>query len=206
MCALLTFKNVNKAFNDAKKENFKVLGDISFALKQGKTISIVGESGSGKSTLVRLICRLDKVSAGSILFEGRDISKLKGNDLKKYRQNVQIIFQETSNAFSKKMRIIDYMIEPHLNFFNTPKTVATRQAKQLLKHVGLDENILMRYSKALSGGQLQRVTIARAIGINPKLIIFDECTSALDVSIQKQVLSLIMALKKEHGFSAIFIT
>lgn len=206
MSEVLSLKNVEKVFKDNNHMAFKAVDDVSFSLERGKTLALVGESGCGKSTIARLICRLTDVSAGSIFFEGKEISTLKGKALKNYRQNVQIIFQEPYNAFSKRMRIVDYMIEPHLNFFNSKRQLAIDQAVTSLEHVGLDASILQCYSGELSGGQLQRVTIARAISLQPKIIIFDESTSALDVSIQKQVLDLIVALKEEYGFSAIFIT
>ena len=198
--------DVEKHFKDNDGEMFKALNKVSLTLFENESISIVGESGCGKSTAARLICKLLPVDHGKLFFEGRDITDMKHRERKEYYKHVQMIFQEPYNTFSKRMKIKQYMIEPYINFRLMGRREAYSYCTSLLENVGLNDTFMDRYAGQLSGGELQRVTIARTMGLNPKMVVYDECTSALDVSIQKQVIDLILDLKKRNSFSSIFIT
>ncbi|TCO76865.1 ABC transporter ATP-binding protein [Marinisporobacter balticus] len=203
---ILELKDVNKHFRDNDGDIFKAVEDVSITLAKGECIGIVGESGCGKSTLARIIAHLTEVSQGRIIFKGKDIVKLQGDALKAHYKNVQMIFQSPLDTFSPRMTIGGYLIEPFVNFKLMNKKKAYEYAQELLDMVGLDKDYIKKYPNELSGGQLQRVVIARAIGIKPDIIICDECTSALDVSIQKQIINLLLALKEKTDFSNVFIT
>lgn len=203
---LLELKGIGKSFKDGKGTPFKAVHNISLTIKQGEWIGIVGESGCGKSTLARIICHLVAIDDGCMLFKGQDVTKLNKKSLKDYYKNLQMIFQDPLSTFSSRMRIGDYLSEPFINFNILKKKEAAQHAKELLELVGLPAYFTEKYPHELSGGQLQRVVIARAVGVKPDLIICDECTSALDVSIQQQVLQLLIELKQKIQFSNIFIT
>lgn len=203
---ILELKNIHKYFKDNNGKIFNAVNDISIALKKGECIGIVGESGCGKSTIARIISHLTKVSKGKMIFKDEDITTLNKESLKNYYKNVQMIFQDPLGTFSSRMKIGEYLVEPFINFKLMKKKNAYEYAEELLKMVGLNKDYIKKYPNELSGGQLQRVVIARAIGINPDIIICDECTSALDVSIQKQIINLLLELRKKTNFSSIFIT
>jgi peptide/nickel transport system ATP-binding protein len=183
------------------------VNDISFAVYPGETLGLVGESGCGKSTLARTILRLIEPQQGSIEFQGKDITKLKGEAMQILRRDLQIIFQNPFSALNPRMNIGDLIIEP-LAIHQTIKSKAAREerAKYLLSRVGLDPDYLKSYPHQLSGGQRQRVCIARALALNPKFIICDESVSALDVSVQAQVLNLLKELQSEFNLTYIFIS
>lgn len=203
---LLELKNVSKRFRDNNGVSFSALENVDIHLERNQSIGIVGESGCGKSTLAKIISRLIEVSGGSIYFNNEDITSIKGKELRRYYRKVQMIFQDPLATFSARMKVGDYLIEPFINFKIMNKKEAYKYAGDLLEMVGLEKSFLKRYSNQLSGGQLQRVVIARAIGLKPEIIICDECTSALDASIQKQILDLLQKLKKKLQFSTVFIT
>ncbi|MFK5951556.1 MAG: dipeptide/oligopeptide/nickel ABC transporter ATP-binding protein [Desulfobacterium sp.] len=203
---ILELKNINKVFTTSDGRVIHALKGITLSLQKGECIGIVGESGSGKSTLARVVSHLTDVTSGTIHFQGKKITALGGSGLKEYYQHVQMIFQDPLGTFSPRMKIGAYMIEPFLNFKIMTKQQALGYAEKLLERVGLPGEFLKRYPSMLSGGQLQRVVIARAVGLKPDLIICDECTSALDVTIQQQIVDLFRELKKETGFSSLFIT
>jgi peptide/nickel transport system ATP-binding protein len=183
------------------------VNDISFAVYPGETLGLVGESGCGKSTLARTIIRLIEPQQGSIEFQGKDITKLKGEAMQILRRDLQIIFQNPFSALNPRMNIGDLIIEP-LVIHQTIKGKSQREerARYLLERVGLNPNYLKSYPHQLSGGQRQRVCIARALALNPKFIICDESVSALDVSVQAQVLNLLKELQNEFNLTYIFIS
>ncbi len=183
------------------------VNDISFEVYPGETLGLVGESGCGKSTLARTILRLIEPHQGSIEFQGKDITKLRGEAMQILRRELQIIFQNPFSALNPRMNIGDLIVEP-LVIHQTLKSRAARQdrAEYLLERVGLNPNYLKSYPHQLSGGQRQRVCIARALALNPKFIICDESVSALDVSIQAQVLNLLKELQGEFNLTYIFIS
>ena len=197
---VLTIKNLSKNFNKVK-----ALDDVSFELKKGEILGIVGESGSGKSTLAKIITRIVKPDGGSILFKGEDFTRLNSAKLREYRKNVQMVFQNPNSTFSPRMNIGDFLCEGMLNFKLASKKEALKKAKEYLELVKLPTDIMERLPHQLSGGQLQRVVIARALTLSPEVLIYDEATAALDVSVQQDVLKLMYDLRKSCDNSVIFI-
>ena len=197
---VLTIKNLSKNFN-----KFKALDNVSFELKKGEILGIVGESGSGKSTLAKIITRIVKPDGGSILFKGEDFTKLNSAKLREYRKNVQMVFQNPNSTFSPRINIGDFLCEGMLNFKLASKKEALKKAKEYLELVKLPTDIMERLPHQLSGGQLQRVVIARALTLSPEVLIYDEATAALDVSVQQDVLKLMYDLRKSCDNSVIFI-
>jgi peptide/nickel transport system ATP-binding protein len=183
------------------------VNDLNFSVYPGETLGLVGESGCGKSTLARTILRLIEPQQGSIKFRGQDITKLRGESMQILRRELQIIFQNPFSALNPRMNIGDLIVEP-LVIHQTVKSKAKRQerAEYLLQRVGLSGNYLKSYPHQLSGGQRQRVCIARALVLDPKFIICDESVSALDVSVQAQVLNLLKELQQEFNLTYIFIS
>ncbi|WP_349426320.1 ABC transporter ATP-binding protein [Microbacterium sp. LWS13-1.2] len=188
------------------KEPFAAVQDVSFAIPRGETVAIVGESGSGKTTTARMVLRVFEPTSGSIRFDGQDVAKLKGGDLKQFRQRVQPIFQDPYSSLNPMFSIERIISEP-LDFYKrgSSKERAAR-VRQLLDDVALPQTMLRRYPSELSGGQRQRVAIARALALAPDLIVCDEPVSALDVLVQDQVLTLLRDLQREYGLSYLFIS
>ena len=208
---LLKAENLTKSFPVRKGifqlkvgEVHALLG-VSFDIKKKETFGIVGESGSGKSSLGRIILRLDNPDRGSVVFEGRDFLALKGGDLRKARKNIQVVFQDPSTSLDPRMKIGRSVEEPLLIHKIGTKKERKEKVLDLLNKVGLSAEFYDKYPHQLSGGQKQRVGIARAIALNPKLIVCDEAVSALDLSVQAQILNLLEDLQKEMGISYLFI-
>jgi peptide/nickel transport system ATP-binding protein len=185
----------------------KSVDDVSFDVYPGETLGLVGESGCGKTTLGRSILRLVEPTSGNVIFEGRDITKLNNKELREYRKQAQIVFQDPYSSLNPRICIGDSIAEPML-VHGIEKDAKKRRERvcHLLEEVGLEASHYQRYPHEFSGGQRQRICIARALAVNPKLIICDESVSALDVSVQAQVLNLINRLKKEFHFTYIFIS
>ncbi|MBD7911206.1 MULTISPECIES: ABC transporter ATP-binding protein [Clostridium] len=203
--AILKVKNLTKKFNLQDGRTLTAVDNVSFKLFPGECLGIVGESGCGKSTIAKILTQLETVTSGNIIYNGKDITNLKGEELRQNRKKFQMVFQDPVESFNPRMKIGDIVSEPLLNFNLMNKHEAKAETKKLLKMVGITEDFTKRYSHQLSGGQKQRVAIARAISLNPEIIICDEATSALDVSIQEQVIELLMNLQKERNLSYIFI-
>ncbi|AKN31502.1 peptide ABC transporter ATP-binding protein [Clostridium carboxidivorans P7] len=202
---ILKIKNVTKQFDLQDGKKLTAVDNLSFELYSGECLSIVGESGCGKSTLANMITNLETLTSGNIIYNNEDISNLSGEKLRQNRRKLQMIFQDPSESFNSRMRVLEIVSEPLLNFKLMNRAEATLETKKLLQMVGLNEEFISRYPHELSGGQKQRVAIARALSLSPEIIICDEATSALDVSVQEQVLKLLMDLQKEKGLSYIFI-
>ncbi len=208
---LLKAQNLTKSFPVRKGifqlkvgEVHALLG-VTFDIREKETFGIVGESGSGKSSLGRIILRLDKPEKGSVVFEGRDFLALKGGELRKARKNIQVVFQDPSTSLDPRMKIGRSVEEPLLIHKIGTKKERKEKVLDLLNKVGLNPEFYDKYPHQLSGGQKQRVGIARAIALNPKLIVCDEAVSALDLSVQAQILNLLEDLQKEMGISYLFI-
>jgi peptide/nickel transport system ATP-binding protein/oligopeptide transport system ATP-binding protein len=180
--------------------------DISLTVRKGETFGIVGESGSGKSTLGRTILRLVEPTEGEIIFDGKHIEHLKSRELQLVRNGMQMIFQDPFGSLNPRMRIYDIIEEPIKMHTKLNKLARKESVSDLIQKVGLREEALQKFPHEFSGGQRQRIGIARALAINPKFIIADEPVSALDVSIQSQVLNLMMDLQDEFGLTYLFIS
>ncbi len=185
----------------------KAVDGVSLAIRRGETFGLVGESGCGKSTLGRLILRLIEPTDGQCIFEGTNIYSLKGKDMRKLRRDIQIVFQDPYASLNPKMTVGKIIGEPLLVFNIIPdKKEREKRVRHLLEIVGLNSEHYGRYPHEFSGGQRQRICIARALSLHPKLIICDEAVSALDVSVQAQILNLLKDLQKEFNLTYIFIS
>ncbi|CAH1194025.1 Oligopeptide transport ATP-binding protein OppF [Paenibacillus auburnensis] len=202
---LLQVENVSKTFRVQGKK-LHAIENVSFTLEAGKTLGLVGESGSGKSTLGRMVLRLLESDKGKILFEGNDLSSIKKKKLRELRRNMQIIFQDPKASLNPRMTVGEAIEDAMAIHKIGTKGSRRERAVELLERVGLPDEVQYAYPHELSGGQLQRVGIARALSLNPKLIICDEPVSALDVSIQVQVIQLLRDLQEEFNLTYIFIS
>lgn len=208
---LLKVLNIKKSYTQKKflKKSVKiVLNDVSLSLEQGKCVGIIGESGSGKSTLGRIITGIEKADSGVVEFEGKNIHQKENRNVK---NDVSIVFQNYVSSVNPKFSVAQIIAEPliigsQVNRSKIDKNKIDEEVKKLIKIVGLSEEFLERFPHELSGGQLQRVCIARAIVTKPKFILLDEAVSSLDVSTQVEILDLLQKLKKEYNLSYIFIT
>ena len=178
---------------------------VDLMIEKGKTYGLVGESGSGKSTIGKAIIGLEKIKDGTITYEGKVIEK-KRNRKSDYNQNIQMIFQDSLSSLNPKKRIIDIIAEPLRNFENLTDKEERKRVSELLEIVGMTDDALYKYPHEFSGGQRQRIGVARAVAIKPKLIIADEPVSALDLSVQAQVLNYMKEIQKQFGLSYLFIS
>lgn len=196
-----------KKYFDTPQGMLHAVDDVSFQLEEGKTLGVVGESGCGKSTLGRTILGLLPSTEGRILFDGEDITHVKKKEMLRLRREMQIIFQDPFSSLDPKMSVFQIIEEPlRIHKIYKSKEERARRVAELMEIVGLDERYVNTYPHELDGGRRQRIGVARALALNPKFIICDEPVSALDVSIQAQILNLMMDLKEEMGLTYIFIT
>lgn len=184
----------------------RAVNDVSFTVRKGQTLSIVGESGSGKSTVARMVMRLLEPTSGNIRFEGQDWLALRGRELRQARQKVQLVFQDPFSSINPRMRVLDVIQEPLLNFAMAKGAQAKDRVVELLEQVGLGAHALSRFPHEFSGGQRQRIVIARALASKPDLIVCDEAVSALDVSIQAQILNVLTDIQDKFHVSYLFIS
>jgi peptide/nickel transport system ATP-binding protein len=187
------------------RARLRAVDEVSLSLQPGETLGLVGESGCGKTTLARLALRLIEPSAGRIRFEGRDISHLPEVELRPLRQRFQAIFQDPFSSLNPRMRVGEIVAEPLRNF-GAGAAERRRRAAELLETVGLPGDAVRRYPHAFSGGQRQRIGIARALALKPRLIVCDEAVSALDVSVQAQILNLLAELQRRLDLTLLFIS
>jgi ABC transporter related len=208
---LLKVLNIKKSYTQKKflKKSVKiVLNDVSLSLEQGKCLGIIGESGSGKSTLGRIITGIEKADSGVVEFEGKNIHQKENRNMK---NDISVVFQNYVSSVNPRFSVAQIIAEPliissQVNRSKIDKNKIDEEVKKLIKIVGLSEEFLERFPHELSGGQLQRVCIARAIVTKPKFILLDEAVSSLDVSTQVEILDLLQKLKKEYNLSYVFIT
>ena len=203
---LVEVKHLKQYFG-TKKNLVKAIDDISFDIYEGETFGLVGESGSGKSTTGRALLRLYQPTDGEILFEGKDIATLtKGKELLEFRKEAQMIFQDPYASLDSRMKVRDIIAEGiDIHHLASTKEERNQVVDELLETVGLNREHANRYPHEFSGGQRQRIGIARALALNPKFIVCDEAISALDVSIQAQIVNLLKKLQKEKGLTYLFI-
>jgi peptide/nickel transport system ATP-binding protein len=203
---LVEIRNLKKYFQ-THRGNLHAVDDITMTLKQGETMGVVGESGCGKSTLGRTLIRLYDIDEGSVWFDGQEIADIRDRKgLKKFREKAQIIFQDPYSSLNPRMTVEQTLKEPLILSRRFTKKEITEQVQSLMNMVGIDERIRLAYPHELDGGRRQRVGIGRALALNPKFVVCDEPVSALDVSIQAQILNLLMDLQDKHGLTYMFIT
>ena len=202
---VLEARHVTRRFSTASGKPLLANNDINLKFYKGKTLGLVGESGCGKSTFMRFLVSLDTPSEGEILYRGQDITKLKGEALRQNRQNIQMVFQDPNASFNPKMKIRDIVCEPLLNFGRIRKSEKDAACHRLLEMVELPGDFADRYPHNMSGGQRQRVAIARALALEPEILIMDEATAALDVSVQKTIVELVTKLQREKEIAIGFI-
>jgi ABC-type oligopeptide transport system ATPase subunit len=216
--ALLEVRNLTKIFDLAESPfgsrrvgEVRAVDDVSLDIHEGETLGLVGESGSGKSTLGRLILRLIEPTSGAILFDGIDLLKANGSELRRLRRNMQIIFQDPFGSLDPRYRVEDVIAEPlilHQKIMHESLSPDARRqrVRELLRAVGMDESALSRYPHEFSGGQRQRIGIARALALRPKFIVADEPVSALDVSVGAQIVNLLQQLQRDFRLTYLFIS
>ena len=205
MGTLLEVKHLKKYFNSPKGKVHAV-DDVTFKIEEGKTMGVVGESGCGKSTLGRTIIHLQDSTDGQIIFDGKDVTKVDKNGLADLRNDMQIIFQDPYSSLNPRMTIKETIQEPLKLSGKYKGEELEAETERLMKLVGIEDRLALAYPRELDGGRRQRVGIARALALHPKFIVCDEPVSALDVSIQAQVLNLLMDLQESEGLTYMFIT
>lgn len=202
---LLQLNGISKEYELNSGESLKAVSSVSLTVQSGECVAVAGESGCGKSTLVKLVAHIESLSSGTMIYDGKDVTRIRGEELRQYRRQVQMIFQDPAQVFSPRMKIGTFLMEPWRNYEKTSRKEAEKQALYALERVQLGKEYFHKYPHQLSGGELQRVSIARAIALHPRLLICDEATSALDVSVQKQIIELLKEHQRENGFSLLFI-
>ena len=205
MPALVEVKHLKKYF-ETPRGMLHAVDDVSFSIEKGKTMGIVGESGCGKSTLGRVIIHLLDSTDGSIYFEGEDITEVKAGKLKKLRENMKIIFQDPFSSLNPRLTVEQTIMEPLTISGRYTRKARQEEAERLMTMVGIDQRLRASYPHELDGGRRQRVGIGRALALNPKFIVCDEPVSALDVSIQAQVLNLLQDLQDKFSLTYMFVT
>ncbi len=198
-------------FGSQRSGEVRAVDDVSLDIREGETLGLVGESGSGKSTLGRLILRLIEPTSGTILFDGHDLLKAGGSEMRGARRHMQIIFQDPFGSLDPRYRVEDVIAEPliihqEIRGENLSRAARGQRVAELLRSVGMDESAMPRYPHEFSGGQRQRIGIARALALRPKFIVADEPVSALDVSVGAQVVNLLQKLQRDFGLTYLFIS
>ena len=197
-------KDLKKYFHTADG-TVKAVDDVSFHINKGEIVGLVGESGSGKTTLVRTILGLTKMTGGSVIFDGTDMSKASHKQMKELRHKVSVVFQDPASNLNPRETVLSSITRPMI-LQGIPKQEARKKAEKALELVKMDKEYLYSYPHQLSGGQLQRIAIARAVSIEPQVMILDEPTSALDISVQAQILNLLLELQEKLQLTYLIIT
>jgi len=201
-----TYRNLGGMFSGGRY-SVPAVNDVSLRVAPGEVVGLVGESGSGKSTLARMVVGLERPDSGQVLLDGIDVGRCRGGvQLRQLRSTVQMVFQNPYSALNPLQRIDQAIIEPLTNFQTVSKVDRNKMAAEALHDVGLPERLLHAYPHQLSGGERQRVCIARALSVKPKLLVCDEAVSALDKTVQVQVLDLLRELQQRHGLAILFIS
>lgn len=197
---------IRSGFFNRVTDHVYAVDGVDFIIEKGKTYGLVGESGSGKSTTGKAVVGLEKVTSGQIIYEGKDVTKKSNRQKIGYNKDVQMIFQDSMSSLNPKKRVLDIIAEPVRNFERLSDQEEKKKVKNLLDIVGMPEDALYKYPHEFSGGQRQRLGVARAVATNPKLIVADEPVSALDLSVQAQVLNFMKRIQQEFGLSYLFIS
>ncbi|KAB5915784.1 ABC transporter ATP-binding protein, partial [Bifidobacterium adolescentis] len=197
---------IRSGFFNRVTDHVYAVDGVDFIIEKGKTYGLVGESGSGKSTTGKAVVGLEKVTSGQIIYEGKDVTKKSNRQKIGYNKDVQMIFQDSMSSLNPKKRVLDIIAEPIRNFERLSDQEEKKKVKNLLDIVGMPEDALYKYPHEFSGGQRQRLGVARAVATNPKLIVADEPVSALDLSVQAQVLNFMKRIQQEFGLSYLFIS
>ena len=205
MPAMLEVKNLKKYFKN-KAGMLHAVDDISFTLDAGKTLGVVGESGCGKTSLGRTVLHLIELTDGKMVFEGKDITYPTKKDLSELRENMQIIFQDPYSSLNPRMSVIETIMDPLIVQGKMKKQDMVNEARELMSTVGLAERFENSYPHELDGGRRQRIGVARALALKPKFIVCDEPVSALDVSIQAQIINLMLDLQEQRDLAYMFVT
>ena len=204
--SLLVLDNLSKTYAASGGRTIRAVSDVSLRVEPGEVLGVVGESGCGKSTLGRTFLRLIEPSAGRILFEGRDITRLPRRAMKQVRRDMQVVFQDPFGSLNPRHSVVTIVAEPLKVHAVGTRAQRRERVAELLSLVGLPEDAAARYPHEFSGGQRQRIAIARALALEPKLVVADEAVSALDVSIQSQILNLVADLRRRLGLAIVFIS
>jgi nickel transport system ATP-binding protein len=206
---LLKLENIHKSYPYGsfigKQKRLNVLKDINFSIDRGECVGLIGMRGCGKSTLGRIALNIEKYDSGKIYFNGKELISLNKKEYFNYRKNVQVVFQNGFTSFNPKWKVEKILSEPLINFTGLDKSSIKRKVVELLEMVGLKESDKDKYPHQFSGGQLQRINIARSIASSPALIVLDEAVSSLDMIIQSSIIDLLKDLKKKHDSSYLFI-
>ncbi|MCU1458519.1 MAG: putative oligopeptide/dipeptide transporter ATPase subunit [Actinomycetia bacterium] len=211
MSPLLSVAHLGKTFGLRKglrgpREMLQAVDDVSFDIEAGTTLALVGESGAGKSTVVRLVLRLIEPDEGDVMFDGQDVRALNTKDLRSFRRNIQMIFQDPKSSLDPHLSAGASIVEPLQIHTSLGRAEQRRKASEALERVGMDSKDMGRRPADFSGGQLQRIAIARALVLEPKLLVCDEAVSGLDASVRAQVLNLLLDIQKERGLAYLFVT
>lgn len=196
---------ITKGFSKKNTRYVKAVDDVSFSVNEGEIVGLVGESGSGKTTLARVILSLSKKTGGNAIIDGVDLSKASHKDMERLHRDVGVVFQDPASNLNPRQTVESSIMRPMI-IHGVPKAEAKQKAKEVLQMVKMDERYLDSYPHQLSGGQLQRIAIARALALEPKIMILDEPTSALDVSVQAQILNLLLDLQEKLNLTYLIIT
>lgn len=202
---LKKYFSISKGLLKKDTTKVKAVDDITLTINQGEIVGLVGESGSGKTTLARVILNLTRKTDGNIVINGVDLDKAGRADIKQIRKDVAVVFQDPASNLNPRQTVESSIMRPMI-IHGVPKAEAKQKAKEVLEMVKMDQRYLDSYPHQLSGGQLQRIAIARALALNPKVMILDEPTSALDISVQAQILNLLLDLQEEMGLTYLVIT